>query len=86
MSSLNSFSIFCREVFAMYRLLKEESIMHISCGMALRLEKSIKVPERTFNISVCWHFIETHFEKDFSEVLSNLQKRMKMTTFWNNSN
>jgi hypothetical protein len=48
--------------------------------MLLRLEKSIKVPETGFSETVGGHFLETHFKENFTEFLTNLHQRMKMTT------
>ena len=52
--------------------------MHVSCRVALRLEKSIKVPERAFNKFCSWHFIEAHFKQNLSEQGSNLEERVQV--------
>lgn len=61
-------------------LLEEESIMSISGGMTLRLEKRVEVPERTLDKAIRRHLRETHFEEDFFELLTDEEKRMKVTT------
>ena len=43
-------------------IFEEESIVHVSGRMTLRLEERIEVPERTLHKLVCWHFIESHFK------------------------
>jgi hypothetical protein len=45
MDFLDFLTVFFWEVFAMYRLFQEECVVHVSCGMGLRLEKGVKVPE-----------------------------------------
>jgi len=58
--------------------LAEESVLEITSGMTLGLEKSIEVPERALNPTVGRHLVEAHREKNFSELRSNLKKRVKM--------
>ena len=70
--------IIWRHMKAICWVLDKESVMSISSWMTLWLEQSIKVPEWTFNITIGWHFLETHLEEDFSELLSDLHKRMEM--------
>jgi hypothetical protein len=41
--------------------------------MTLGLEKTIEVPERALNKSIRWHFIETHLNKNLSELGTNFQ-------------
>jgi hypothetical protein len=60
MSVLYILAITFRNFLALVWVLQEEGIMHISCWMALRLEKSIEVPERTLNEFVSGHLIEAH--------------------------
>jgi hypothetical protein len=45
MNILDTLSVIFREILALHGLFQEESIMHITSGMTLRLEKCIKVPE-----------------------------------------
>ena len=45
MNLLNFLAIAFGEIFAGGRMLKEESVVHISSGMTLRLEKRIEIPE-----------------------------------------
>ena len=52
--------VLLRHSLASNRVLTEESILQITGWMTLRLEKSIKVPERTLDPTVCWHLIEAH--------------------------
>ena len=42
----------------------------ITTWMLLWLEKGIKIPKTTFNITICWHFRESHFKEYLSEFLS----------------
>ena len=54
--------------------------MHITSRVTLGLEKSIEIPERAFNKSGSRHFIETHLEKNFAELRSNLHERVQVST------
>ena len=45
MNLLNFLAIAFGEIFAGARMLKEESVVHISSGMTLGLEKRIEIPE-----------------------------------------
>ena len=58
---------------ARLRVFQEECIMGISSRMTLGLEKTIKVPEGALNKSIRWHFIETHLNKNLSELGAHLQ-------------
>jgi hypothetical protein len=58
----------------------------ITGRMLLRLEKSIKVPEAGLYETIGRHFLETHFEENFSELLSNFHQRVKSTARWCNTN
>jgi len=60
--------------------LNEECVVHVSCWVTLWLEKCIEVPEGAFNVPVSRHFLETHFQEDFLELLTNLHERMTVTT------
>lgn len=40
----------------------EESVMSVSSWMSLRLEEGIEIPEGALNVSICLHFLESHFE------------------------
>ena len=42
---------------------QKECVMGISCRVLLWLKEGIKVPERTLDEIVCWHFRETGREK-----------------------
>jgi hypothetical protein len=80
MNILYTLSVIFREIFARDWLFQEESIVHITSRMTLRLEKSIEVPERAFYELTCWHFVEAHFEENFTELSAYLKKRVQMTT------
>ena len=73
MDFLNILTIILWEAVTQFRCLQEESIMHVSSWMTLRLEQSVEVPERTLNKSAGRHLIEAHFKQDFSEKLSYFQ-------------
>lgn len=71
----------------LFGLTDKESVMGISCRMCLRLEKSIKIPERRLNISVSFHFLESHLSQDLNKLLFSFHQNMKVTifdfgTFW----
>ena len=76
MSVLDCLTIPLWDTFAFMRVFYEEGIVHISGWVTLRLEQGIEVPERALNISVSWHFIESHLQEDLSEVGPYFQKRM----------
>jgi hypothetical protein len=80
MHSLDFLSVFFREVLAVGRVLQEESVMHVSGWVTLRLIQSIKVPEGAFNESVSGHLVEAHLKEDLSEEGSNLKERMQVTS------
>ena len=77
---LNTFAILSWEVLALNGFLQEECIVHITSGVTLRLEESVKVPERAFYELACWHLVETHFEENLAELGADLQKRVQVTT------
>lgn len=62
MNLLNFLAIAFGEIFAGGRMLKEESVVHITSWMALRLEERVEVPEGALNILVGGHLIETHLK------------------------
>jgi hypothetical protein len=78
MNFLYFFSVLLREIFALDGLFKEKGIMHVSCRVTLRLEKSVEVPERTLYKLCGGHLIETHFKKDLSEQGSNFEQRVQV--------
>ena len=84
MNLFGCFHIFLGHTNAILWALDEEGIVHVSCWVTLRLEKCVEVPERTLDISVCWHFFEAHTQEDFFELLTNLHERMAMAsmTHW----
>ena len=67
----NSFHVVSWDRITLRWFFDKESIVSISGWMTLRLEKSVKVPEGTFDISIGFHFLEAHFQKDFFELFSN---------------
>lgn len=65
----------------------KECIMSISGWMGLRLEKSIKVPERWLYVTIGFHFLESHLCENFNKLLFSFHKNMKISilnfsTFW----
>ena len=64
-----------------FRMRNKESIVSITSWVSLRLEKSIKVPERTFNIAVCLHLFETHLNQNFNELSSCFHEEMQISVF-----
>lgn len=69
-----------RELLAVDGVLEEKGVVHISRRVALRLEKSIEVPEGALYVPIGGHFIETHLQKNLSEVSSYLQERVQMAS------
>ena len=49
------------------RFLDEERIVRIACGVRLRLEERIEIPERTLHPLVRGHFGESHLHEDLAE-------------------
>jgi hypothetical protein len=78
MNFLYFFSIFLRELFALYGFFQKERIVHVSGGVALRLEEGVEVPERALHELGRGHFIETHLEQDFSEEGPHLQQGVQV--------
>jgi hypothetical protein len=56
--SLHSFQIVFGEIESFLGIGEEESIVCVSRGVLLRLEKGVKIPERALNKVVCGHFLE----------------------------
>ena len=54
--------------------------MHVSSWMTLRLEQSVKVPERTFYISIGWHLSESHLQENLLELFAYLHQRVTMSS------
>lgn len=46
--------------------------MSISSRMLLRLEQSIKIPETTLNIRVCWHFFKSQLSENLPKLSPHL--------------
>jgi hypothetical protein len=53
--------------------------MSISCWMSLRLEKSVKVPEWWFNVTICFHFLESHLCEDLNKLLFSFHQNVKIS-------
>lgn len=53
--------------------------MSVSCRMMLWLEKSVEIPETTFNIPVCPHLLETHLDENLLELLSSFHQQMQIS-------
>lgn len=79
MNIFNSLEIFFIFNCCRFWMWDKKSIMCISCWMSLRLEKSIEVPERTFHITICFHFLETHFNQDLDQLSTCLHQKMKIS-------
>src|SRR5690349_24864022 len=60
MSFSHTFKIFCWEFRADFRISDEESVLSVTGWMLLRLEQSVKVPERRLNEIVRRHFLKSH--------------------------
>jgi hypothetical protein len=52
--------------------------VHVSGGVALRLEEGVEVPERALHELGRGHLIETHLEQDFSEERPHLQQGVQV--------
>lgn len=87
MNILDFFEILFVVNSCLFWFTNEESIMSVSGWMGLRLEKSIKVPERWFNITIGFHFLESHLCENLNKLLFSFHKNMKVSildfsTFW----
>ena len=87
MNILDFFKILFVVNSCLFWFTNEESIMSVSGWMGLRLEKSIKVPERWFNITIGFHFLESHLCENLNKLLFSFHKNMKVSildfsTFW----
>lgn len=60
MSAADSLFVLLRHRVAEDGVLAEESILEVTGGMTLGLEKRIEVPERTLDPPVGWHLVEAH--------------------------
>ena len=63
----------------------KEGIMGISSWMLLRLKQGIKVPKAALYVVIGWHFWEAHLQEYLSELRSDLEQWMKVTTRWHDS-
>lgn len=68
---LDPFAVVFRPTLTVFGMLDEERVMCISSWVALRLEKSIEVPERALYEPIGRHLREAHFEEDLFELLSD---------------
>ena len=59
-SLLDSFQVLGWDRVALGWVGQEESVVHVTSWMTLRLEKRIEIPERTLNPSASRHLIESH--------------------------
>lgn len=87
MNILDFFEILFVVNSCLFWFTNEESIMGVSGWMGLRLEKCIKVPERWLNITISFHFLESHLCKNLNKLLFSFHKNMKISildfsTFW----
>ena len=48
--------------------------------MSLGLEEGIEVPEGRLNELVRGHFLEAHLHEDLTELVTDLEKRMEITS------
>ena len=64
-----------------FRMRNKEGIMSITSWVSLRLEKSIKVPERTLNIAISLHLFETHLNQNFNKLSSCFHEEMQISIF-----
>jgi len=60
MNVFNCFKILFILHFGGFWVWNKESIVSVSGRVSLWLEKRVKVPERTFNVSVSLHLLKTH--------------------------
>lgn len=79
MNRLHLLKVVLREVCADRRLSQEERVVSITSRMLLRLEQGVKVPERTFHVTIRWHFGEAHREENLAEFGTNLKREICAT-------
>jgi len=78
---LDTIAVFLiRDALAGCGVLKEESIVHVTSGVTLRLEQSVEIPERALYESGGRHLIEPHAQKNLTELRSDLHQRVQVTT------
>ena len=77
---LDNLKIVLRNADGLRRILDEESILSITSRVRLRLEESIEVPEGRLDELVGRHFIEAHLQENFSELITDLEERVEVTT------
>ena len=65
--------IFLRHTIGKHRFFHEESVVCVSGGMGLGLEKSIEIPEGALDPLVGGHFFESHLHKNASKLCSHLK-------------
>mmetsp|Transcript_1816 Transcript_1816/g.2637 ORF Transcript_1816/g.2637 Transcript_1816/m.2637 type:complete len:231 (-) Transcript_1816:248-940(-) len=59
-------------------LVEEEGVVSVPCGMLLRLEESVEIPETGLDVVVCGHFLKAHLGEDLTELRTDLQEGMQM--------
>lgn len=69
---LDALSELLREVLARDGVLQEEGVVHVSGGVALRLEQGVEVPEGALHVPVGGHLVEAHLQEYLAEVVSHL--------------
>lgn len=78
MNVFNFFKILFVVNSSLFWFADKESIMSISGRMSLRLEKSVKVPERGFNITIGFHFFKSHLSENLNKLLLSFHENMKV--------
>ncbi len=70
----------CRVInFALARVRNEEGIVGVSSWVELWLEEGVEVPERTLNVPISLHLLESKLQQYQSELLSHLHERVEVT-------
>lgn len=64
------------------RVGNKKGIMSISSRMGLRLKERIEIPEGTLYVLIGLHFLESHLDEDFYELLPSLHKQMQVTILY----
>mmetsp|Transcript_23048 Transcript_23048/g.75139 ORF Transcript_23048/g.75139 Transcript_23048/m.75139 type:complete len:313 (-) Transcript_23048:55-993(-) len=58
----------------------EKRVVRVACGVLLRLDERVEVPERRFHKVVRRHLLEPELEKDVPELLSHLEERVEVAS------
>lgn len=67
--------------FGCFRVGDEEGVVGVAGRMGLRLEEGIEIPEGAFDVTVGFHFFETHFEEDLDELLFGFHEQVQVAVF-----